>query len=75
MTGTLFRYDLMNPVVVERSTYTLANLNDDTIITGAEAIATFRRPFSVTPRIRMRTRSRRRHRPFEVPLTPDTVRG
>ena len=49
LTGTLFRYDLTNPVVVERSTYTLSNLKDDTIITGAEAIATIRRePFSVT---------------------------
>lgn len=34
---------------MERSTYTLSNLKDDTIITGAEAIATIRRePFSVT---------------------------
>jgi outer membrane receptor for ferrienterochelin and colicins len=49
LTGTLFRYDLTNPAVVERSTYTLSNLKNDTIITGAEGVATFRRaPFSVT---------------------------
>jgi iron complex outermembrane receptor protein len=49
LTGTLFRYDLANPAVVERSTYTLASLADDTIISGAEAVATFRRePVSVT---------------------------
>jgi iron complex outermembrane receptor protein len=49
VTGTLFRYNLVNPVVVERSTYTLSNLKDETIITGAEAIATLRRePLSVT---------------------------
>jgi outer membrane receptor for ferrienterochelin and colicins len=49
MTGTLFRYDLTRPVVVDRSTYTLSNLEQDTIITGAEAVATLRRaPFSVT---------------------------
>ena len=49
VTGTLFRYDLTNPVVVNRSTYTLSNLKDDTVITGAEAVATIRRaPFSVT---------------------------
>src|SRR5205085_1110470 len=49
LTGTLFRYNLANPVVVDRDTYTLSNLTDDTITTGAEAVATFRRaPLSVT---------------------------
>jgi outer membrane receptor for ferrienterochelin and colicins len=49
LTGTLFRYDLKNPVVVDRSTYTLSNLEDATLISGAEAVATLRRaPFSVT---------------------------
>jgi iron complex outermembrane receptor protein len=49
VTGTLFRYNLTNPAVVERSTYTLSSLKDDTIINGAEAIATIRHePFSVT---------------------------
>ena len=49
LTGTLFRYDVTDPAVVDRSTYTLSNLSVDTIISGAEAIATFRRaPFSVT---------------------------
>lgn len=48
LTGTLFRYDLANPVVVDRSTYTLSNLEDDTVIRGAEGIVTLRRaPFSV----------------------------
>ena len=49
LTGTLFRYDLTHPAVVERSTYTLSTLGSDTIINGAEAIAVLRRePFSVT---------------------------
>jgi len=49
VTGTLFRYDLAHPVVVDRSRYTLSNLPADTVITGAEAVATLRRvPFSVT---------------------------
>jgi outer membrane receptor for ferrienterochelin and colicins len=49
LTGTLFRYDLKNPVVVDRSTYTLSNLDDATRISGAETVATLRRaPFSVT---------------------------
>ena len=49
LTGTLFRYDITHPVVVERSAYTLSSLKDNTIITGAEAIATLRRvPFNVT---------------------------
>ena len=49
LTGTLFRYDLANPAVVERSTYTLSSLKDDTMISGAEVIATLRRaPLSVT---------------------------
>jgi outer membrane receptor for ferrienterochelin and colicins len=72
VTGTLFRYDLTNPVVVERSTYTLSNLKDDTIITGAEAIATLRRePFSVTGTYTY-ARSREGVGPDrgEIPLTP-----
>ncbi len=49
LTGTLFRYDLTHPAVVERSMYTLSSLASDTIINGAEAIAVLRRePFSVT---------------------------
>jgi len=49
ITATLFRYDLHDPVVLERSTYTLANLADDSIIQGAEAVATIRRaPISLT---------------------------
>ena len=49
LTGTLFWYDLAHPVVVERLTYTLSNLKDDTMTTGGEVIATLRRaPLSVT---------------------------
>jgi outer membrane receptor for ferrienterochelin and colicins len=49
LTGTLFRYDVGHPAVVDRSTYTLSNLTSDTIINGAEAITTLRRePISVT---------------------------
>ena len=48
MTGTLFRYDLSHPAVVERSTSTLSMLASDTIINGAGVIAVLHRePFSV----------------------------
>ncbi len=48
-TATAFRYDVHDPVVVDRATYTLATLAEATINTGIEAVATFRRaPFSVT---------------------------
>jgi iron complex outermembrane receptor protein len=48
-TTTLFRYDLRNPVVLDRATYTLANLAEPTITSGFEGVATFRRePYSVT---------------------------
>ena len=72
LTGTLFRYDLTNPVVVERSTYTLSNLNVKTIITGAEAIATLRRePFSVTGTYTYaRSREGVGIERADVPLTP-----
>jgi outer membrane receptor for ferrienterochelin and colicins len=49
VTGTLFRYDVRDPAVVDRSTYTLASLSEPTITSGIETVATFRRvPFSVT---------------------------
>jgi iron complex outermembrane receptor protein len=49
LTATLFRYDLHNPAVVDRATYTLATLGEPTINTGLETVATIRRPpFSVT---------------------------
>ena len=49
VTTTLFRYDVDNPAVVDRATYTLATLGEPTINTGRGAVATFRRaPFSVT---------------------------
>jgi iron complex outermembrane receptor protein len=49
VTGTLFRYDVHDPAVVDRVTYTLATLTEPTMNTGIETVATFRRaPFSVT---------------------------
>ena len=49
VTATLFRYDVRDPAVVDRSTYTLASLSEPTITSGIETVATFRRaPFSVT---------------------------
>ena len=48
-TAVLFRYDVRDPAVVERSTYTLTSLSERTITSGIEGVATFRRaPFSVT---------------------------
>jgi outer membrane receptor for ferrienterochelin and colicins len=49
VTATAFRYDVEEPAVVDRATYTLATLSESTVNTGVEAIATIRRaPFSVT---------------------------
>jgi iron complex outermembrane receptor protein len=49
VTATLFQYDVRDPAVVDRSTYTLASLSEPTITSGIESVATFRRaPFSVT---------------------------
>ena len=49
LTATLFRYDVRDPAVVDRATYTLATLGEPTINTGLETVATIRRPpFSVT---------------------------
>src|SRR5262245_123193 len=49
LTATLFRYEVHDPAVVDRATYTLATLREPTINTGMEAVATVRRPpFSVT---------------------------
>jgi outer membrane receptor for ferrienterochelin and colicins len=72
LTGTLFRYDLANPVVVARSTYTLSNLADDTIIAGSEAVATIRRePFSITGTYTLaRSREGVGADRGDVPLTP-----
>jgi outer membrane receptor for ferrienterochelin and colicins len=72
MTGTLFRYDLAHPAVVERSTYVLSNLKEDTVITGADAIATFRRePFSLTATYTYaRSREGVGADRSDVPLTP-----
>jgi iron complex outermembrane receptor protein len=49
VTATLFRYDVRDPAVVDRPTYTLMSLSEPTITSGIESVATFRRaPFSVT---------------------------
>ena len=49
VTATVFRYDVRDPAVVDRSTYTLSTLSEATITSGFEGVATFRRaPFSVT---------------------------
>jgi outer membrane receptor for ferrienterochelin and colicins len=49
LTATVFRYEVRDPAVVDRATYTLASLNEPTINTGLETVATMRRPpFSVT---------------------------
>jgi outer membrane receptor for ferrienterochelin and colicins len=49
VTATAFRYDVEDPAVVDRATYTLATLSESTINTGVETVATIRRaPFSMT---------------------------
>jgi iron complex outermembrane receptor protein len=49
LTATLFRYEVHDPAVVDRATYTLATLGEPTVNTGVETVATIRRPpFSVT---------------------------
>ena len=49
LTATLFRYEVRDPAVVDRATYTLATLGEPTINTGFETVATIRRPpFSLT---------------------------
>jgi outer membrane receptor for ferrienterochelin and colicins len=49
VTATAFRYDVEDPAVVDRATFTLATLSESTINTGVETVATIRRaPFSVT---------------------------
>jgi iron complex outermembrane receptor protein len=49
LTATLFRYEVHDPAVVDRATYTLTTLAEPTINTGFETVATLRRaPFSLT---------------------------
>ena len=49
ITGTVFRYDIDHPAVLNRATYTLTTLDQPTIDMGMEAVATWRRaPFSAT---------------------------
>jgi iron complex outermembrane receptor protein len=44
VTGTLFHYNVHDPAVVDRATYTLATLIEPTTTTGVESVATYRRP-------------------------------
>ena len=49
VTGSLFRSRVADPVLVDATTYTMANAAEATAISGAELVGTFRRsPFSVT---------------------------
>jgi outer membrane receptor for ferrienterochelin and colicins len=49
VSGTLFRYDLRDPAVVDRAAYTLSNLDEPTTNAGVEGVVTFRKmPFSLT---------------------------
>jgi iron complex outermembrane receptor protein len=49
LTATLFRYEVHDPAVVDRATYTLATLSQPTINTGVETVATIKHaPFSIT---------------------------
>ena len=49
VTGTAFRYQVRNPALVDRDTFTLATVPEATTTAGIEAVATFRRaPLSVT---------------------------
>jgi len=72
LTATLFRYDVRDPVVVDRSTYSLRNLTEPTITGGFEGIGTFRQaPFSVTATYTyVRSREGMGLERADVPLTP-----
>ena len=72
LTGTLFRYDVSDPAVIDRLTYTLANLPQPTITSGLETIATFRhQPFSITSTYTyVRSREGLGADRSDVPLTP-----
>jgi len=49
LTGSLFRSRVAAPVIVDPTTYTLANAAEATTNSGAEFVATYRRnPFSIT---------------------------
>jgi outer membrane receptor for ferrienterochelin and colicins len=72
ITGTLFRYDVHDPVVVDRSTYTLANLSEPTINSGLETVVTMRhQPVSITGTYSyVRSREGVGQDRGDVPLTP-----
>ena len=70
ITGTVFRYVVHDPVVVDRATYTLMNAMDATVTAGFESVTTLRHePFSVTATYTY-VRSREGVDRTEVPLTP-----
>jgi iron complex outermembrane receptor protein len=72
LTTTVFRYEVHDPAVVDRATYTLATLAEPTINTGIEAVATIRRaPFSVTGTYAyVHSREGVRADRADIPLTP-----
>ena len=72
ITGTLFRYRIRDPVVVDRPSYTLSNLSQPTITAGFETVATVRRePFSVTSTYTyVHSREGVGVERLDVPLTP-----
>jgi iron complex outermembrane receptor protein len=70
ITGTLFRYVVRDPVIVDRATYTLTNATDATVTAGFESVTTLRHePFSMTATYTY-VHSREGADRSEVPLTP-----
>ncbi len=72
LTATAFRYEVHDPAVVDRATYTLATLPEPTINTGIETVATVRRaPFSLTGTYAyVHSREGVGHTRADIPLTP-----
>jgi iron complex outermembrane receptor protein len=72
VTGTLFHYNVHDPAVVDRATYTLATLTEPTTTAGIESVVTYRRaPFSVTGTYTfVHSREGIQADRGEIPLTP-----
>ena len=72
VTATLFASRIVDPVHVERATYTLRNLDDPTTNVGTELLGTFRKaPFALTASYtHVRARERVGGVPGDVPQTP-----
>jgi outer membrane receptor for ferrienterochelin and colicins len=77
LTATVFRYDVDDPAVVDRGTYTLASLKEPTINTGIETVTTIRRPpFSITGTYTyVRSREGIGTNRSDIPLTPKHSAG